>query len=185
MRKIKKWEILYEEDISPSPWFPLYKHKVKLPNGKVVEDYYLSKVGNVAMIVPITTKKEIVFVRQYKHGAGEVIIELPAGRIKTGHEPVETAKIELEEETGYCSNELTYLGTIFGEPSKDTFKVYGYLTKNLSLKHLQKFDENEDIEVILIPANKVDDKIKNSEIIASDTITFIKLAQLKEPGLFK
>jgi 8-oxo-dGTP pyrophosphatase MutT (NUDIX family) len=185
MRKIKKWEILSEDDISPSPWFPLFKHKVKLPNSRIVEDYYLSKVGDVAMIVPITTKKEIVFVRQYKHGAGEIIIELPAGRIKTGHDPIEIAKAELEEETGYHANELLHLGTIFGEPSKDTFKVYGYLTMNLSLKHLQKFDENEDIEVLLIPSNKVDNKIENGEIRASDTITFIKLAQLKEPGLFK
>lgn len=185
MRKLKKWELLKEEDISPSSWFPLFKHKVKLPNGRIVDDYYLSKVGDVVMIVPITKKKELIFVKQYKHGAGEVIIELPAGRVPKGHDPKEVAKNELEEETGYHADKLVHLGTIFGEPSKDTFKVHGYLAKDLYILHPQKFDDNEDIEAFTIPAKKVDEKIKKGEIKSSDTIAFIKLAQLKAPELFK
>lgn len=89
MKKVKKWKILEETDISPSPWFPLFKHKVELPNGRIVDDYYLSKMGNVVMILPINKKKEIVFVQQYKHGANDVVIELPAGRIK--HECIDGA----------------------------------------------------------------------------------------------
>ena len=185
MRKIKKWKILQEEDISPSPWFPLFKHKVKLPNGRVVDDYYLSKVGDVAMIVPITKKGEIVFVKQYKHGAREVIMELPAGRVKAGHNSEDVAKSELEEETGYHVEEIIHLGTVFGEPSKDTFKVYGYLAIGLETRHAQKFDENEDIEVVSVSTKKVDQMIKSGQIRASDTIAFIKLAQLKVPDLFK
>src|SRR3989344_5360996 len=96
MRKIKKWKLLKEEDISPSQWFPLFKHKVQLPNGKIV-DYYLSKLGDVSMIVAVTTNKEVVFVRQYKHGAGEIVIELPAGRIRKGNIPEREAIMELEE----------------------------------------------------------------------------------------
>ena len=95
MKKMLKWEILEEVDISPSPHFPLYKHKVKLPNGRLVNDYYLSKMGDVVMILAITKKKEIVFVRQYKHGAGDVIIELPAGRIKQGYGIKKNALMEL------------------------------------------------------------------------------------------
>jgi 8-oxo-dGTP pyrophosphatase MutT (NUDIX family) len=185
MRKIKKWKILKEEDISPSPWFPLFKHKVELPNGKVVNDYYLSKVGDVAIIVPITKKGELVFVKQYKHGAGDVIVELPAGRVKEGHNPEDTAKSELEEETGFHTNELIHLGVVFGEPSKDTFKVYGYLAKDLEIRHDQKLDENEDIDVISISTKKVDQMIKSGQIKASDSITFIKLAQLMAPELFR
>ena len=185
MRKIKKWKLLEEIDISPSPWFPLFKHKVKLPNGRIVDDYFLSKVGDVAMIVPITKKGEIVFVRQYKHGAGDIIIELPAGRIKTGHNPEEVAKNELEEETGYHVKQLFHLGTIYGEPSKDTFKVYGYLARDIDIRHTQRFDDNEDLQVLRIPVKRVDEKIRSGEIKASDTITFIKLAQLKAPELFR
>lgn len=185
MRKLEKWELLEEYDISPSSWFPLFRHKVKLPNGRIVDDYYLSKVGDVSMIVPITIKKEIVFVRQYKHGAGEVIIELPAGRIKTGHKPGDVAVNELVEETGYHTDRLVHLGTILGEPSKDSFRVYGYLAKDLEIRYPQKFDDNEDIEVISVPVQKIDEMIKSGKIRASDTIAFIKLAQLKAPELFR
>src|SRR5258708_1295586 len=176
MKKLKKWKVIEEKDISPSRWFPLFKHVVELPNGKTVDDYFLSKMGDVSMVVPVTTQKEIVFVRQYKHGAGEIIIELPAGRIKAGLDPMTVAKAELEEETGYRADKLEPLGVVYGAPSKDTFKVYGYLALDLDIQYSQKFDENEDIEVVKIPITEIDNAIKEGRIAASDTITFIKLA---------
>src|SRR3989338_5319383 len=119
MKINRKWELLKEVDISPSPWFPLYKHTVKLPNGKIIDDYYLSK-----------------------------------------------------------------LGYVFVEPSKDTLKTHAFLVKDLEIKHSQKLEETEDIEVILIPINEIDKRIKSGEIVASDTIAVVRLTQLKYPDLF-
>lgn len=184
VKKLKKWELLEEEDISPSPWFPLFKHKLKLPNGRIVDDYYLSKMGDVVMILPITVNREIVFVWQYKHGAGEVILELPAGRIKSGYGIEQNAIMELEEETGYRTTKIKPLGKLFGEPSKDTYKVFGFLVTGLDNRFSQKFDENEEIEVLHVPSDKVDGLIKRGKICAPDTVAFIKLAQLKHPHLF-
>lgn len=186
MKKIlKKWVLLEEDDISPSHWFPLFKHKVKLPNGKIVDDYYLSKVGDVVMILPITNNKEIVFVRQYKHGADDFVIELPAGRVKNSIDVIENARLELEEETGYRSDKFIPLGILYGEPSKDTYKVHGYLVTDLNKRFSQKLDENEEIEVLQVPIGNIDKMIKNGEICSPDTIAFLKLAQLKFPSLFK
>jgi len=183
-KTIKKWEVLEETDISPSSWFPLYKHKIKLPNGKVVDDYYISKVGDVSMVVALTKSKKIIFVRQYKHGTGDVIIELPAGRIRKGNSPEKEAVMELAEETGYEGSEVELLGMIHGEPSKDTFNVYGYLIKNVELKNSQNLEETEDIEVLLFPASEIDKKVKEGVICSSDTLSFIYLAKLKYPELF-
>ena len=185
VKKLKKWELLEEEDISPSPWFPLYKHKIKLPNGNIVDDYYLSKVGDVAMVVPVTKEGDIVFVKQYKHGAGDVIIELPAGRIKPEYTTEENAVMELEEETGYKTDKMILLGTLYGEPSKDTYKVFGFLAGGLSERYEQRLDENEDIDVVHVPIAKIDDFIKDGNICSPDTIAFIRLAQLKFPEMFK
>ena len=184
MSKLKKWELLEEQDVSPSKWFPLFKHKVKLPDGTVIDDYYVSKLGDVAMIVAFTSKKEIILVRQYKHGAGEVIIELPAGRV-SGYDPENTAKNELREETGYIAEELEHIQTIFFEPSKDTLKVYGYLVRNVDVQVEQKLDITEDIEVVLIPGNKVENMIISGEICSSDTLAFLYLTKLKYPELFE
>ena len=185
MRKIKKWEVLEEIDVSPSSWFPLFKNKVKFPNGKVIDDYYLSKQSDTAMIVAFTKKKEMIFVKQYKHGAGDVIIELPAGMIRKGNTPEKEALLELEEETGYITEILQPLGVSIQNPTKSTARVYGFIARMAEPLGRQNFDENEDIEVVLIPVGKVDEKIKNGDIKASDTITFIKLAQLKAPELFR
>ncbi|OGM20566.1 hypothetical protein A2714_04470 [Candidatus Woesebacteria bacterium RIFCSPHIGHO2_01_FULL_38_9] len=185
MRKIEKWRLLKEEDISPSHWFPLFKHKVKLPNGKIVDGYYISKLGDVSMVVALTKKAEVVFVRQYKHGAGEVILELPAGRIRKGNTPEEEARMELEEETGYIAKKVELLGFMFAEPSKDTQKTYGFLVRDVEIQNEQNLDETEDIEVVLIPARKVDEKISEGEIKATDTIAILRLAQLKAPDIFQ
>lgn len=184
MRKIKKWKLIKEENVSPDPWFPLYKHVVKLPSGKIINDYYISKLGNVAMIVAVTKDKKIIFVRQYKHGADEVIIELPAGRVEKGRNPIDCAKQELTEETGYIATKLISLGNIYFEPSKDTLKVYGFITGVNEVTKHQSLEVTEDIEVLLIPAKDVDKWIKSGKIKSSDTLAFLKLAQLKFPAVF-
>lgn len=81
-----KWKVLQSTDISPSKWFPITKEIVELPNGQQME-YYTSHLRNVAMLVVITKNHELVFVKQYKHGIGEVCIEFPAGRVEEGISP--------------------------------------------------------------------------------------------------
>lgn len=183
--KLRKWKLLEEEDVSPSPWFPVYKHKVELPNGKVVDDYYISKLGDVSMILAITTNKEAVFVRQYKHGAGEIILELPAGRVKKENTPQDEARIELQEETGYVAENIEKLGEIIFEPSKDTLKVFAYLARDVKERGRQNLDDTEEIEVLHVPVNKIDKMIMEGEIYASDTLAVLHLAKLKAPDVFK
>jgi len=184
MRVIKKWEILGEKDVSPSKWFPLFVHKVRLPDGKVVEDYYVSKLGDVAMIVAITPNRELVLVRQYKHGVREVILELPAGRVgnKT---PEEAAREELREETGIIADELVPIGSVFVAPSKDSTITHGFLLKNVRVQEEQKLDDTEEIELVFVPVHELEEKIKSGEIRASDTIALITLARLHNPELFE
>ena len=184
MTKIRKWKLLSEKDISPSPYFPLFIHKVKLPNGRIIEDYYVSKLGHVAMIVAITKKREVVFVRQYKHGVAEIILELPAGRIEQ-RTPEKAAKTELQEETGIVAEELVPIGEVFVAPSKDSTIIYGFLVKNAQVTMTQNFDEHENIELVLIPANQVEKKIKTGDIKVADTIALLNLAKLEAPELFK
>src|SRR5688572_23001416 len=100
----KKWRVINQQDVSPSKWFPVTKEEVELPNGNVI-DYYKSKLANVSMIVPITKNKEVIFVKQYKHGIEEVCIEFPAGRIENGKTAPAAAIAELSEETGIVASE--------------------------------------------------------------------------------
>jgi ADP-ribose pyrophosphatase len=180
---IKKWEIIEEKNVSPSKWYPLFIHKVKLPNGTVIDDYYVSKLGDVAMIVAITPNKEIVFVKQYKHGVRDIILELPAGRIDN-KSPEQAAKVELEEETGFIADKLISIGSIYVAPSKDSTITYAYLVNNVSIQGKQKLDATEEIEIVYVPIHELDEKIKNGEIKAADTIATITLARINYPEYF-
>ncbi len=183
MGEIKKWEIIKERNVSPSPWFPLYVHKVKLPNGKVIDDYYISKLGDVGMVVAVTERNEIVFVRQYKHGVGEILLEFPAGRID-GRIPKQAARSELEEETGIVADELSLLGKLYTNPTKDPTITYGFMARNAKVTREQKLEVTENIEVVYIPTKKINEMIKTGKICAADTVALLTLAKLKHPELF-
>jgi len=177
---LKKWQLLDSSMAFDNQWFKVRQDKVKLTNGKVLDDYFIWLKGNVSMIVPITERNELVFVRQYKHGAGQIMIEYPAGFVDPGETPLETAKRELREETGY-SAKLTFIGKHKNEPTKVTGIIYLYLAKNLRPAKITTRDDNEDIEVLKIPFKDTLKMIKNGKIWASETVaaTFLAFNQLK------
>ncbi len=182
---MKKWKLLKHEDVSPSKWFPLYKDTVELPNGKVFDDYYVSALGHVATIIPILDDGRIIWVRQYKHGVGQVTIELPAGRIQQSLSTLETAKAELKEETGYTAKNFFEIGYVCPIPSKDGSLMYGFVATELENTGETKFDETEDIELLLLTKDEVLEKLRDGEIIGSDAIALFFKAILIYPELFE
>src|SRR5690242_19769211 len=117
MSKPQKWKLLKTEDVSPSKWFPIENRTYELPNGKIVDDFTVTTLGDVAMIVPITKDGKVVLARQYKPGVDTLTLEFPAGRIEKHHTNIlETAQHELEEEVGIHveQNQLLFLGEING-----------------------------------------------------------------------
>ena len=184
---MEKWEIISEEDVSPDKWFPVSKHVVRLPNGIVVDDYYLSPIGDVVMILPITKGKKIVLVKQYKHGVGEVIIELPAGFKKEGISYQQTAVEELEEEVGIRVNvkNLISLGKLASNPTKLTSSIHGFLAKDLEFNSIQNLEVTEDIEIVEVTPDEAIKMIDRGEIWASDSVAFIFMLKHKYPEYFK
>lgn len=167
----QKWQLLSTKDISPHKWFPLEMRSYQLPNGKVVDDFTVTTLADVAMIVAVTKDGKLVMVRQFKPGFGDVIIEFPAGRIETAHSNLEeTARHELEEETGILVEKLEYFGTIAGFVTKGTEKVHCYFAKDVEFNSQQKLDDNEDIEVILLSPKELDELIDSNRIQAASII---------------
>jgi ADP-ribose pyrophosphatase len=179
MSEIKKWDLLSEEDVSPSRWFPLFRHKVKLSNGHIMDDYYISKLGDVAMVVPVTTENKLIFVRQYKHGIREITLEFPAGIIEKGQSPDEAALAELAQETGIVCDTVNLLGELKPLPSKNFSTLYGFVAKNVKITAKQQLDISEEIEVLKLSEKEVEEKIICGEINCSDTIALYLLYKLK------
>ncbi|MCC8423347.1 NUDIX hydrolase [Mucilaginibacter sp. UR6-11] len=185
-KEIQKWTVLHEQDVSPSPWFPLVKHTVKLANGNVIDDYYFSPLGDVAQVLPITKNNEVVLVKQYKHALGEVLLELPGGMQQKNKSIIASVLNELEEETGIraTAGQLISLGKIANNPTKLNQVTYGFIIFDAEFNAAQKLDPTEDIQVITLPAPQVLKMAINGEIWVTDSLNFILKAALAYPDIF-
>ena len=174
---LQKREILKSDFIVDNQWCRVRQDQVKLSDGTVIDDYFVNVRPEIALILPITVNKEIVFVRQYRHGVQEILLELPAGTFDPEKEDSLTAaKRELEEETGYIAQEFIFMRTIYDNPVKDDNKIHIFLGLNVEKKGKIELDVTEEIEVILVPAAQVIQKIMSGEICVAGTIATIFMA---------
>jgi ADP-ribose pyrophosphatase len=176
MNNLKKWKILKSKMVLDHQWCQVRQDEIELPNGKIIDDYFVSIKPDVALILPITSNQEIIFVRQYRHAVGDFFLELPAGSFDPAKESAEIAAIrELAEETGYICQNLQQIGTLYDKPSKDTNQIHLFLAENASKAGEQNLDITEEIEVVLVPLESVLDKIAQGEISVAGTVAAIFL----------
>ena len=176
MTNLKKWKILKSNLVFDSRWVKVRRDEISLPNGKIVDDFFVIVRPDIALVFPVTPNQEIVFVRQYRHATGEILLELPAGSFNPELESGETAAIrELEEETGYVPEKIVKLATLYDNPIKDTNQIHLFMVENVHKTGKQKFDITEDIEVVLVPIDEVMPRISTGEISVSGTIAAIFL----------
>lgn len=176
MKDLRKWKVLNSTMIVNHQWCKVRQDEIELPNGKVIADYFINIRPEVALILPITSNQEIILVRQYRHGAGKILLELPAGTFNPNQESPQAAAIrELQEETGYTNDTVTYLATLYDNPVKDTNKINLFIAENVIKTGQQELDVTEEIEVLLIPLTAVIAKIANGEICVAGTVAAIFL----------
>jgi ADP-ribose pyrophosphatase len=185
-KDIQKWKVLKEQDVSPSPWFPVLQHTVQLANGQIVNDYFFSPLGDVVQVLALTPAHEVILVKQYKHGLGEILLELPGGMRQNGKSLIQSALNELEEEVGVKANadQLISLGKIANNPTKTRQITYGYVLFDAEFNSVQKLDETESIEVLTMPAPQVLQYVKDGKIWVTDSMNFILKATLLYPHIF-
>src|SRR5699024_371141 len=105
---------------------------VTLPNGKTSKRELVKHPGAVA-VIPITKDNRIVCVEQYRKPLEKALIEIPAGKLEAHEEPKATALRELEEETGYTTDELTFVASFYTSPGFADELMYIYLADQLDI----------------------------------------------------
>lgn len=149
--------------------------KVLLRDGKesfreIVE---MTNQGAVA-IVPIVDDK-VYFVKQYRKSLGKDLLEIPAGRVDPGEDPVDSARRELTEEIGFWPNELQQLAFFYSSPGFSDEVIYLYLARDL-VKYEAASDEGEFLEIQSFPLAEALKMISNGEIEDGKTIAGLLLA---------
>lgn len=140
--------------------------KCETSNGKIIRPLVL-EYGTWVTIVALTQGQEVLLIKQYRHGAQKIIWELPGGAVDEGEEPIDAAKRELLEETGYTSDNIIEVGRVSPNPASHTNLMYAYVALDAEKVDNQHLDEIEEIEVYPIPLDEVIRIVKNGELIQS------------------
>lgn len=175
----QKWTLISANDVSPSKWFPIEERTYKLPDGRIVNDFSVTTLADVAMIIPVTKDGKIIMVNQFKPSFDDVILEFPAGRTEPNTTLEETALRELEEEAGIKTGVLEYFATLAGFVTKGTEKVSCFLARDIEINSQQKLDEIEDIEIMIFNPEEIDQFIYENKIQAAITVAAWTVAKAK------
>lgn len=171
MSQIRSWRLLRSKIVFEHRWYKLRRDYIALPDGRTIDDYFISLRPEVVLIFPVTPENEVVMVKQYKHGPQQVLIEFPGGTFIGGkEEPKLAAARELAEETGYTSSNLEFLGTAWDDPTRQDNRQHFFLARDARKTQKQNLDEHEDIEVVLIPLPKFKRMCQNGEICVTGTL---------------
>ena len=130
-----------------------------------------------AVVVPVTSDGKIVMVAQHRFPVNQVLLELPAGKLSKGEDPLLCAVRELEEETGYKSDNVKLLGSIYTTPGYSTEKLWIYLAKDLKPGDHNREEGEFGMQVFEYSIEEVEKKINSGEIVDGKTICGIYLAR--------
>ncbi|OUO63549.1 NUDIX hydrolase [Collinsella sp. An268] len=164
---------LHEEVIdSEIAWrgkiFDVERLQVRLPNGHTsVRDVVRHR--GAAAVVALTTSGKIALVRQYRTSLGRVTVEIPAGKLDPGEDPLECAKRELKEETGFVAGRIAYLTTIATSCGFADELIHIYLATQLSFEGARP-DDDEFLNVDLVPVGELVDAVLDGKIEDAKTV---------------
>ncbi len=155
--------------------FDLRQDEVRLPDGKTIGLDIIYHGGAVTMI-PVDEQGQIWFIRQYRHAAGKVLLELPAGTMEADETPEASAHREIREEIGMAAGDLERLGGFYLAPGYSTEFLHIFLARDLYEAPLEP-DEEEMIEIEKVTIAQAYQLAANGQIDDAKTLAALMLAR--------
>jgi ADP-ribose pyrophosphatase len=160
------------------PLFRVLTEEVSEPDGKQTTRDVIRHNGSVVILAVDSSKSKkdprVIMEQQYRHAAGQYLIELPAGKLEPGEDSLDAAKRELIEETGYRAKHWTKLVRYFASPGFLGEWMQVYLAEGLSLGEAEP-EEDESIDVAAIPMSKILKLIEKGKILDGKTLVSLML----------
>ncbi len=162
----RKWKVLESQKLlSKGTWMNLRQERVQLPSGAIVPEWFVLEFPNWVNVIAITKDGRFVMEDQYRHALGQTNYELVAGVIDEGETPLEAAKRELYEETGFGGGEWELFMTLSPNPTNHTNLSFTFLAKGVEQLSGQHLEETEDIHVDIFTQEEVAELLESGQII--------------------
>jgi len=178
-----RWNILKDKKVYETPIFSLHQKQVLPDKGVTPADFYVLNAPEWINVIAITEEQEVVLVEQYRHGIDETTLEIPGGMVDEGEEPLDAAKRELVEETGFSSQNWEKLGETSSNPAILSNFTHIYLARDCSKTEAQHTDGHEDIAVHTVPISRFMELSESGVIHHSIVLAAVAKLLLRYPDM--
>jgi 8-oxo-dGTP pyrophosphatase MutT (NUDIX family) len=180
---VAHWPLLAEEAVLATPVFEVRRHWFRSPKDGRDKPFTILGCPDWVQVLALTPDRRVLLVRQFRHGTRRVSLELPGGVIEPGQTPEEAGRRELREETGYAADNFRQLAAFRPNPAIQNNTAYVFAAENARLSGPTEFDENEDLDLVLIPVAELRDLVLAGtvdHVIMAASILFYCARELKD-----
>ena len=181
MRDVR-WRVLERRTlIDRLPWYRIEEQRIELPDGRVIDGFPRMDLRDYAIVVALTPAREVLTHRMYKHGVGRVTLDLVAGLVEDGEEPLLAAQRELREETGYESGDWSALGSYVVNSNYGCGRMHAFVARDARWVTQPDSGDLEEMELVLRPfAVAVEDlRAGRFELLSAAAALALALVHLK------
>ncbi len=171
------WKVHASNELfTARPWLKLSVETVELADGRIIDDFYQLELPDFTVIFAETPERRILVIRQYKHGPRKTSLTLPGGQVEPGEDPLEAARRELLEETGYKAARWTSLGSYMVNGNLGCGR--GHFFKASGAHRFEKPDSGdlENMEILLMDQTKLEEAVQNGDVILLNHAAAIAMA---------
>lgn len=158
-----KWKILTSETVLKDQWIHVRSDKCEMKNGKIIQPFYILEYPDFVNAVALTVHQKVILNKQYRHGTGQIRLELPSGTVDENEDPETTIRRELLEETGYEFGEIILTAKVSPNTANHSNYAYSFLALDGVLKPGQMIDDDEIIENVLVSLEAFEEMLDNNE----------------------
>ncbi|HEX2866446.1 MAG TPA: NUDIX hydrolase [Ignavibacteriales bacterium] len=173
---MKNFKVVKSETLFRGKVFDLQVDEIEYNSGNQgVREIAIHPGG--AVVVPVKDDGKVIFVRQFRYPLQKVLLELPAGKLEKGEDPMKCAVRELEEETGYKAGHITKLGSIYTTPGFCTEELHIYLATELTPGNHNREEGEHGMEVLEFTQSEIEEKIRSGELVDAKSLSGLLMAK--------